>query len=59
MDDQEARERYERMWQRRKRVMDEIARKDWRREQEAIFRTLMDRKGDADESKRKRREEGD
>lgn len=51
MDEDQARERYEHMWARRKRVMDEIARKERRREQESIFRTLMDEKGDRDASK--------
>ena len=46
MDEDQVRERFERMWERRNRVMDVIARKERRRDQEAIFRTLMDSKGD-------------
>jgi hypothetical protein len=46
VDNDEARKLYEDMWERRKRVMDEISRKERRHEQEAIFNTLMDSKGD-------------
>ncbi len=49
MDDDQRRELFEQMRQRRKRVIDEIALKERRREQDAIFRTLMNRKGDSDE----------
>lgn len=45
MDDDQARQRYEQMWVRRKRVMDEMARKERRREQESLFSALMDKKG--------------
>ena len=48
--DEEVRERYERMRERRKRVLEEISNKERRREQEAIFRTLKDRGGDEHES---------
>lgn len=49
MDDDQRRELFEQMRQRRKHVIDEIALKERRREQDAIFRTLMNRKGDSDE----------
>ena len=58
MDDDRKRELFEQMWQRRKRVMNEIARKDRRREQEAIFCTLMDRGGESDEQQHKTERKG-
>lgn len=38
---------YEALWQRRQRVFDEIARKERRYIDEAIFRTLENNKGDS------------
>lgn len=50
MDDDEVRKRYEDMWERRKRVMNQIARKERRREQEAMINMLIDKKGEDHET---------